>query len=227
MKNRIQRKAERFQTLATSKSWSTTFSDLLLLLLTFFALKLSIAGVSATALDTARLAEEAPVSLSTQNDTPSPTEISLVERLDISSLEFRAGTSLNFEESIGAELLTVSLQDGCYVHGTAALTFKSEVVIDAVSRFASDDGIGFLIRSSSSLAEATESPHLSSWDLAAKRAANAARQMIDAGVDSSAIKLAASGLKQASISSDIKEADQSPGCLTVVIQPRNKANKSL
>ena len=213
----------------SSQAWLLTFSDLLLLLLTMFVLKLSMSSLSFSSLSQATNLRNAGESqtvkqLTTANSRPwaedpnllSPTRISVdtfVDRIASSQgglqvevglpahLRVKSSPSLAYD----GETLTVWISHRVFSENSTELTFEGQEVIRTIAKAAAITGFSAKITAyePNSALEKPNGEEIStnSWTLARERAVQVVRQFIDAGVGATSLEA----------SSDIC-SDQFSGC---------------
>ncbi len=183
---------------SNSKSWNTTFSDLLLLLLTFFALKLSVNGL----LNSKEKEDKKFLNKIAYNIR----EI----REEDKKYPYKKGINLISENSNKNSYNYIILKNGCFLEDNSP-SFKTEVLIETLSRLNKTTKSSFEIYTSI-LDKKNQLPFdKSTWSILESRASNIIGQMIDKGINPSVIKV--SGDKNKDF------------CIFVKIKPRNNTFK--
>ena len=185
----------RVEDIVVNDSWLATFSDLLLLMLTFFVLRLSMS-------DFGTILSNAEFQKGDQQEQSEFVGEEGTEAEHAVVMDWLRGNQLLHQPAAGRpgpsqqDLELESLQEGDriwlgsggFVPGSAELTFRGTEVSRALGRLIAERGLGVSIsvhtKSSAYLADFS-----SAWELSNARALVLQRQMIDAGVGSSAVFL--------------------------------------
>ncbi len=219
-------KTEKETPIISNKNWSTTFTDLLLLLLTFFALKLSLSTLKPfEALDSTDLSStrKAPSILK----EVSSIKPNLLKRFNKSFKADKQNLNIETISTSTNNLFHISLTDNCYAEGLPELNFKTEVLVKTLSKLAKENPIAIEIYTSPNSSEITNLSPLSTWELSRERSISILRQMFDAGVDTSAVSIGTREHQTNIINSKYPLLSPARGCLNITVKPKKKMRKPI
>ncbi len=217
--------------ITSSYAWMLTFSDLLLLLLTLFVLKLSMSSLDGNTLHRSLSAyilgeeaydrpegERARSELQVDAIELAPQSERILTAID-DGLARLAGEAQGRRESGGERIV----QDSIEVHANGEgilirlsspfpgqgteLSFRAEQHLAVVAASVKDEEVELLITTHTAGVEPEQGEYPSFWELSAAQAELLARQMIDAGVEAQSISVFGYGKSKPLVSSSEKVAD--------------------
>lgn len=232
---------EELEEISSSYAWMLTFSDLLLLLLTLFVLKLSMSSLDGTTLHRSLsayiLGEEA-------YERPGGTRVRgelQVEEIELTPQTERiltaiddglarlAGEAQGRRESGGQRIVQDSIEVQAKAEGVlirlsspfpgqgTELSFRAERHIAVVAASVKEEDVELLVTAYTAGVQPEESEFLSSWELSAAQAEVIVRQMIDAGVEAQSISVFGYGNSTPLVSSTEKVADYQNRRIEIIV----------
>ena len=199
--------------ISSSYAWMLTFSDLLLLLLTLFVLKLSMSAIDGSSLfralsyfdlhgsktashDGTRLSNELQVRSFQPTPKGSRLLAAISDAVQQSDGEIQGTKENGGEVSIGNSVRVIPLEAGVSIefaspfpNSGVELSFRVEKQLRAIIFALRNDRLRYSISAYSPLDDAPNSEFPSAWELTAEQARSVARQIIDAGVEPQSISV--------------------------------------
>ncbi|MCB0324008.1 MAG: OmpA family protein [Bdellovibrionales bacterium] len=229
---------------AIGEAWLLTFSDLLLLLLTFFVLRFSMLTLDGNTLERAfsqfslesdgvfrPRAERSLSSFELDVTRLSPALQTAIRAVsdglasELGEVQSRreAGGIIVFDDALELrpteDVLEVRLLPTTFPTGTTELSFIAERLITALGRSLADGGVEATIVVHTAQDAPREAPFRTAWELSRAQAVRIARQMIDAGVEPQSISVMGYGDSKLQTETDEPKRETRKNRVEIVLRP--------